>query len=242
MSFETVVHDNRLTDAGLRIALKRVGAAVESPATLKRPAGIGVALVDIATELHARNREAGWWTSLVTGEPLQRNTGELLMLMVSELGEIPPYPTSETEMDDKLPHRLMIEVELADCAIRIFDTFGALAPLTHQSFVYGLSLPLIGDAISWHQIDYSLMRIVRFLSQSMEGHRKSRVLTNIMAPDSGDVPAFDHYLGLALFSIFDLGWRLGLDVPGAIAEKAEYNQQREDHKIEVRKRDGGKAY
>lgn len=51
---------------------------------------------------------------------LERNTGEMLMLMVSELAEAMEGDRKNL-MDDKLPHRPMIEVELADAVIRIFD-------------------------------------------------------------------------------------------------------------------------
>jgi len=79
-------------------------------------------LNDYAHECHIANRK--WWINMDNGEPLERNKGELLMLMVSEIAE-----TMEGErkdlMDDKLPHRKMAEVELADCLIRIFDYAGA---------------------------------------------------------------------------------------------------------------------
>ncbi len=72
----------------------------------------------LATEVHAAN--ANWWINLQTGEPLQRNMGELLMLCVSELSEAMEGHRKNL-MDDHLPHRKMVEVELADAVIRIFD-------------------------------------------------------------------------------------------------------------------------
>lgn len=81
----------------------------------------------ILNEMAARVREANkqWWVSLDTGEPLQRNVGELLMLMVSELAEALEGHRKGLA-DDKLPERSMFEVELADCIIRILDTAGAM--------------------------------------------------------------------------------------------------------------------
>ncbi len=55
---------------------------------------------------------------------LQRNKGELLMLIVSEIAEAMEGVRKDS-MDDKLPHRKMEEVELADALIRIFDYAGA---------------------------------------------------------------------------------------------------------------------
>ena len=55
----------------------------------------------------------------------ERNVGELLMLCVSELAEALEGHRKKLA-DDKLPHRPMIEVELADCLIRIFDLAGGM--------------------------------------------------------------------------------------------------------------------
>jgi NTP pyrophosphatase (non-canonical NTP hydrolase) len=47
----------------------------------------------------------------------------MLMLMVSEIGEA-REAHRKSLMDDKLPHRLGVEVELADAFIRICDFAG----------------------------------------------------------------------------------------------------------------------
>lgn len=71
-------------------------------------------------------QKAGWWTDLQTGEDLTKadNIPEKLMLIVSEIAEAMEGHRKGL-MDDKLPHRPMIEVELADAVIRIFDLAGA---------------------------------------------------------------------------------------------------------------------
>lgn len=77
---------------------------------------------------HERSSEAGWWTDLETGRPLIENKSivpEKLMLIVSEVAES-MEGFRKGLMDDKLPHRKMIEVELADAVIRIADLCGAL--------------------------------------------------------------------------------------------------------------------
>lgn len=76
------------------------------------------------TRCHAASVAAGWWSDLKTGEPIQRNKGELLMLIVSEIAEAMEAERKNL-MDDKLPHRRGAEVELADAIIRIFDYCGA---------------------------------------------------------------------------------------------------------------------
>lgn len=71
---------------------------------------------------HQANQK--WWQDPTTGAPISRNKGELLMLIVSEIAEAMEGERKGL-MDDKLPHRCMAEVELADALIRIFDYAGA---------------------------------------------------------------------------------------------------------------------
>lgn len=73
--------------------------------------------------IHARNVEAGWWHDINTGAPLQRNKGEMLCLIHSEISECMEGVRKDLN-DDKLPHRKMEEVELADTVIRILDYAG----------------------------------------------------------------------------------------------------------------------
>ena len=82
------------------------------------------AINDLATEIHDNTVKAGWWTDLVTGEKKDRNVGELLCLVHSEVSEAMEGYRKNLK-DDKLPHRSMFEVELADTIIRILDIAGA---------------------------------------------------------------------------------------------------------------------
>lgn len=119
------------------------------------------ALNELSEEIHENNIQAGWWTDIKFDEKIKalmdaglremeaaaalnalgiqrstlktRNIGELLCLVHSEISEA-MEGARKNLMDDKLPHRKMIEVELADALIRIFDIAGA----------YGLDL---GNAI-----------------------------------------------------------------------------------------------
>lgn len=86
---------------------------------------------------HNASANAGWWKDAKTGvdylelvrDPTSRFgkalISEKLMLSVSELAEA-MEGLRKDRMDDKLPHRKMLEVELADAVIRIFDLAGAL--------------------------------------------------------------------------------------------------------------------
>lgn len=69
--------------------------------------------------------DAGWYNNIHTGEPIDRNFGEVVALMHSELSEALEAHRKDL-MDDKLPHRNGIEVEFADVIIRIFDTAAAM--------------------------------------------------------------------------------------------------------------------
>lgn len=94
-------------------------------------------LITVATALqhvcHNIAYESGWWNDLATGqdlrtqgwagEPAKISIPEKLMLIVSEVAEGMEGHRKDA-MDDKLPHRKMLEVELADAVIRIFDLAG----------------------------------------------------------------------------------------------------------------------
>lgn len=75
-------------------------------------------LNEYAAEVHIANDK--WWRDPRTNEPIERNKGELLCLIHSEISEAMEGERKNL-MDDKLPHRKMAEVELADAIIRIFD-------------------------------------------------------------------------------------------------------------------------
>lgn len=186
----------------------------------------GADIARLCTEVHADNVAAGWWSDLKTGERIERNVGELLMLVVTELSEAADGLAGNL-MDDKLPHRQMVEVELADTAIRIFDLGGGLNLNIGRGF----------DETDWRLRHRHfkrmgptdcLLAVIGHISAAMEAHRKTCPREMSLA------------LALALHGIFVLGELLELDVMGAVAEKRQYNRSRLDHSREARLADGGK--
>lgn len=81
------------------------------------------ALVDLC---HGASMAAGWWTDK-EGNSITLNPmcfSNKLCLVHSEISEAMEGDRKDL-MDDKLPHRKMAEVELADAVIRIMDLAGA---------------------------------------------------------------------------------------------------------------------
>lgn len=172
----------------------------------------------LAARVHTAN--AKWWVDLETGAPLTRNIGELLMLVVSELAEALEGHRKNLH-DDKLPHRKMIEVELADAVIRLLDIAGGLS-VTFQGY------EALEAAIMRANAGENLLVIV--------------ILCGHAYRDRGSPTLFSTWLESAIHAIEDLSFRLSLDLYGALEEKLAYNAVRHDHTIEGRKQVNGKKY
>jgi NTP pyrophosphatase (non-canonical NTP hydrolase) len=90
----------------------------------------------LVSKCHSASAAAGWWTDMATGSDLIEEircgsllgkalVGQKLCLVHSEVSEAMEGHRKGLQ-DDKIPHRTMIEVELADAVIRISDLAGAL--------------------------------------------------------------------------------------------------------------------
>lgn len=75
------------------------------------------------------------------------------------------------------------------------------------------------------------------ISEALEGERKDLMDYKLPHRKMAEVEMAD-----ALIRILDYCAGFGYDIQGAVDEKMAYNATREDHKHEVRMRDGGKQF
>lgn len=68
----------------------------------------------LANEIHTTAKEKGWWDT-------QRNDGEIIALIHSELSEALEGLRKGNKPDSHVPEFSSVEVELADVIVRIMD-------------------------------------------------------------------------------------------------------------------------
>lgn len=184
----------------------------------------------LAESVHEQNHR--WWHD-EAGNRLDRNKGELLCLVHSEISEASEGILTNA-MDDKLPHRPMDEVEMADTKIRLLDFSGAYrydldgGDITVMSGVrkfFGDGSFSIEHKLAQHAV------IHMHISKVMEGERKGV-----------DAAVITGWINGALHLIELYCWLHNLDLGGAVAEKRDFNKVRKDHTYEARAQAQGKKW
>lgn len=177
----------------------------------------------LAKEVRQLNEK--WWVDIHTGEPLNRNIGELCMLIVSELAEAMEHLRKGT-MDDKLPYRNGVEVELADTLIRVLDFAGG----------FDLDIEDWRDQDSFDDIENQAEALFVISMDVQFWYQFDLEISQGYDLDEDVNPWF------IISKILAFAEKFGYDLEGAFWEKLEYNKTRADHKVENRLKDGGKKF
>lgn len=170
--------------------------------------------------VHQANQH--WWHDPATGEKLDRNMGEMLMLVVSEIAECMEGERKDL-MDDHLPHRKMAEVELADAVIRIADIAGS------RRLDFDAAVAFIGRREKMHV-------------PANKGEALHWIIKPLQAIMYYEGAAFETKMARCFVRIESYAAKHRYDLWGAVAEKREYNRHRADHKPEARLAAGGKKF
>ncbi len=113
-------------------------------------------LTELSNHFHKISRDAGWWRS-DSQTHLHLLIAAKFALIHSEVSEAFEGYRRDA-VDEHLPHRQSVEVELADVLIRVFDLTGAL----------GLD---IDDAV-WEKARYNMSRADHKIENRAKEHGK----------------------------------------------------------------------
>lgn len=196
---------------------------------------IRVDLTDFFLSIHAVNVKAGWWSDLQTGEPKQRNFGELAALIWSEIGEA----ITAAGPDDKLPQYDGQMVEIGDALIRQADLFGSRQ---------------LGNLVAAVELTIAALEKRGVSGQSVESTQViEKWLAFFEAGRKGRIEVLQHHADLFAYLIRAAQARYNaqtymsvkpeLDIAPIweiLGDKVAFNTQRPDHKIENRQAEGGK--
>lgn len=173
---------------------------------------------ELAKTIHQLNVDAGWWSDM------NRDVYQCLQLVSTEIAEATEGERKHLK-DDKLPHRIMGEVELADALIRTFDLAGR----------YG-----------WQYYNHNGVDVYLKQMTTVAGMHFicNKALIDLGVTILVDLPIYDRSSQYTVLvnTILKVGELLGYDVMGALHEKLEYNKHRADHKPEARAAEHGKKF
>lgn len=172
---------------------------------------------DMSKVIHTLNRK--WWPEDIN----ERNKQEILILICSEITECMEGERKNI-MDDKLPHRKMAEVEMADTAIRVMDVMGAFGYSYVEDHPEDIWATFHPDDIIDKNKASMLFSIIGVTTYGATYKTSQTFFSNML------------YLVITYCRVF------GYDLWGAVIEKLEYNKTRYDHSDEGRAAEGGKKW
>lgn len=168
----------------------------------------------IAKELHQQNLDMGWWN----GEPCIYTKMQLISTEISEATE----GERQDLMDDKLPHRKMGEVELADALMRALDLckyLGIILRDTKQAY-----MPVIDSNWSISRKHLELNRYLIELTYRIEEFQNDETNFYWLSTNSERL----------VYGIITVANQQGYDIESALMEKMAFNKTRKDHQQETR--------
>lgn len=177
-----------------------------------------------ADRVHEANTK--WWHDLHTGEKLDLNLGERLMLAISELSEA-MEGARKNLMDDHLPSYPMFQVEIADCLIRMLDmTVGYRWGLDNTRIMQVINEPEIPTENVGEQLFLVSSLIIALYSMDLEDEGLDRRLMASVVIGMLFSLAIHHHFNL--WSVYEA--------------KMRYNATRHDHTREGRLEAHGKRW
>lgn len=171
----------------------------------------------LAADIFADNKAAGWW------DDMDRCPYTTLQLVSTEIAEATEGERKNL-MDDKLPHRKMGEVELADALIRVLD-FGGRYGFKYE----GVPVSLRSEQSPGYYHYWLNYHLFEFGAGSVGGQVRVDDVSN---------RSYSRLIDL-LLHVSD---RLNYDIMAALEDKREYNKTRKDHTREARAQEHGKAF
>ena len=185
-------------------------------------------IIELSKRIHEQHKQ--WWIDLNTGERKERNVGEIIALVHSEISEAYEGEINlDKKYDDHLPNRLMAEVEMADAAIRVLDWVGGMDMQDKIAMFYN------HEELAYEAQTLDKGKKIEMIADLH--HRCSLWLENARKNKITDLFISNLLAGIENYCIL-----CGYKLSEAIEEKLEYNKQRADHKLENRKADEGKKF
>lgn len=185
---------------------------------------------NLSTRVYEQNKEVGWW------DDPDRCIFECLQLVSTEVAEA-TEGARKNLMDDKLTHRCMEEVELADAFIRVVDIGGKYGLVfdhryyAHENFKGAVIKPVSNWSVG--RMHWSInIRAVHF----------SYDFWAVESYDSDVTHPNEQNYSLLLSTIIEVAALRGYDLHGAIEEKLAFNKTRPDHQRENRAAGNGPSF